>query len=467
MTPALTFAGRKVALFGLGGSGLASARALAAGGAEVSAWDDNSASRDKAAASGIPVVDLNVADWRAFDSLLLSPGVPLTHPQPHWTVLRAREVGVEVIGDIEVFCRERARLAPGSPFVAITGTNGKSTTTALVAHILRGAGKDVQMGGNIGVAILALEPPAPGRYHVIECSSFQIDLAPSLRPGVGVLLNLTGDHLDRHGDMATYAGVKQRLVEAADFSVIGVDDHFCARIYAQCAARPAAACVPVSQHMPTLPGAVRWRDAEGREQLVEARHEGARISPGGMPNLRGAHNWQNAAAAYSVCAHLGVAHDDIVNGLITYPGLPHRMEVVAQRNRVLVVNDSKATNADATEKALLSYNDIFWIAGGQPKAGGIEPLRALFGRVRKAYLIGEASDAFARTLQGAAPYEACVTLDAALERAARDALASEAAEPVVLLSPACASYDQFANFEARGNRFRELAQALPSRTANA
>ena len=227
MTPVSTFSGKCVALFGLGGSGLSTARALIAGGARVVAWDDGEAGRAKAQAAGVEVADLAEADWTQFDALVLSPGVPLTHPTPHWTVERAKAAGVEIIGDIELFCREREKLAAGSPFIAITGTNGKSTTTALIAHILKEAGRDVQLGGNIGTPILDLEPPSEERIHVIECSSFQIDLAPSLAPMIGVLINLTPDHIDRHGTMEHYAAVKERLVAKAEIALIGVDDDWC------------------------------------------------------------------------------------------------------------------------------------------------------------------------------------------------------------------------------------------------
>src|SRR5579872_1484856 len=224
MIPVAGFNGRKVALFGLGGSGLATARALLAGGAEVAAWDDGEAARTKAREAGLPVVDLAEADWRGFSALVLAPGVPLTHPEPHWTAKKARAAAIEIIGDIELFCRERRRVAPRAPFVAITGTNGKSTTTALVAHLLREAGRDAQLGGNIGTPILELAAPADNRIHVVECSSFQIDLAPSIDPTIGALINLTPDHLDRHGTMANYAAIKERLVAATNVALVGVDD---------------------------------------------------------------------------------------------------------------------------------------------------------------------------------------------------------------------------------------------------
>ncbi|GAB6841186.1 UDP-N-acetylmuramoylalanine--D-glutamate ligase [Methylorubrum rhodinum] len=453
MTPATTFAGRKIALFGLGGSGLATVRSLLAGGADVLAWDDNAASRDRARDQGITVADLREADWSGFSALVLAPGVPLTHPEPHWTVSLAKAAGVAIIGDIEIFCRERAALAPDAPFVAITGTNGKSTTTALTAHVLREAGRDVQMGGNIGTAILSLEPPAEGRVHVIELSTFQIDLTPSLAPSVGVLLNLTPDHLDRHGTMEKYAAIKERVVANAGLAVIGVDDAYCAAI----AARRAEPRVRIH---------VEGHGEETGDLIVQ----GTRIDEAngtvladltGIGSLRGAHNGQNAAVAVAVARALGIEGETLAAALKSFPGLAHRMEGLGRRGRVLFVNDSKATNADSTEKALLAFRDIHWIVGGKAKEGGIEPLSPLFERIAHAYLIGASSEAFAATLEGRVPYTSCETLEVATETAAKAAAASEAPEPVVLLSPACASYDQFPNFEVRGDRFRALVQALP------
>jgi UDP-N-acetylmuramoylalanine--D-glutamate ligase len=452
MTPVSTFAGKRVALFGLGGSGLSTARALIAGGAEVAAWDDGEASRAKA--GEVPLVDLAEADWSGFSALILSPGVPLTHPKPHWTVERAHAAGVEVIGDIELFARERAARAPSAPLVAITGTNGKSTTTALIAHILRQDGRDVALGGNIGVPALDLPPPALERIHVIECSTFQIDLAPSLKPSVGLLINLTPDHLDRHGTMENYAGIKERLVAASDVALVGLDDEYCRAIAARLKDKGPRTLGVSAQHSAEADVFVdnHWLFVRSdRAPLVDLRI---------APALRGAHNGQNAAFAFAAARALGLSVETIAAGLKSFPGLAHRMEQIRRIGPVLFVNDSKATNADAAEKALLSFHDIFWIAGGKAKEGGIEPLRALFPRVRKAYLIGAASEDFARTLDGAVAFERCGTLDKAVAAAARDAAESGAAEPVVLLSPACASYDQFANFEARGEAFRALVGAL-------
>ncbi len=452
MTPVTSLAGRTVALFGLGGSGLATALALKAGGAHVVACDDNPARMADAAAKGIETGDLREADWSRFSSLILSPGVPLTHPEPHWSAKLAREAGVEIVGDIELFCRERARIAPEAPFIAITGTNGKSTTTALIAHILRQAGCDVQLGGNIGTAILSLEPPAPGRIHVVECSSFQIDLAPSLNPTVGVHLNLSPDHLDRHGTMELYAAIKERLIAGAAKAVVGVDDPESAAIAAR-----AGRGKPLLTVSAEGQASIR---ADGTAILEEGGSVIGRIE--GIRSLRGRHNAQNAAAAIAAVILLGGADRAIIEaGLSSFPGLPHRMEEVGRRGRALFVNDSKATNADSTEKALTSFDRILWIVGGKAKEGGIAPLAPYFPRIEKAYLIGASAEDFARTLEGRVPFVRAGTLDRAVELAAADAVSSQASEPVVLLSPACASYDQFANYEVRGDRFRDLVRALP------
>ncbi|MGD9806210.1 MAG: UDP-N-acetylmuramoyl-L-alanine--D-glutamate ligase [Hyphomicrobiaceae bacterium] len=481
MIRATTFAGKRVAVFGLGGSGQATVASLLAGGADVAAWDDGEKSRDAAAKAGAPLVDLRTADWSTFAALVLAPGVPLTHPEPHWTVVAAHAAGVEVIGDIEIFCRERRAHAPGSPFIAITGTNGKSTTTALIAHILRALGRDAQMGGNIGVPILSLETPTPAaggrlnapttdRVHVIEMSSFQIDLTPSLAPSIGVLLNLSPDHLDRHGPaedaafaMQNYAAIKERLVVGADVSVVGVDDEHCVAILKRRAGIGPVA--PLSVKQPIRPGYCLhdgWLICSDPTGLAVKLATTFSIS-----TLRGAHNAQNALAAIAAVRELdnlrgSASAVDWQAALASYPGLPHRMEEVGRAERVIFINDSKATNADSTEKALSSWErDIFWILGGKPKEGGIRPLESYFPRIAKAYLIGQASDDFAATLDGKVPFERCGTLDVAVARAAKDAAASGGGEPVVLLSPACASYDQFRSFEHRGDVFRDLVRALP------
>jgi UDP-N-acetylmuramoylalanine--D-glutamate ligase len=466
MTPVATLEGQRVALFGLGGSGLSTLRALVSGGAEVAAWDDSEAARAKAAAAGFAPVDLASADWSSFQLLVLAPGVPLTHPRPHWTVERAKAAGIAIVGDIELFARERAARAPDAPFVAITGTNGKSTTTALIAHILKQARRDVAMGGNIGVPILDLPPPSGDRIHVVECSSFQIDLAPSLAPSVGLLINITPDHLDRHGTLEAYAAIKERLVANADVALIGIDDDPCRAVAARLRASESAKGAPRVFAISARPEAQAdvWVDAH----RIHARGSDAPlVDLRDAPALRGEHNGQNAAFAFAAARALGLDVASVASGMASFPGLAHRMEQVGRRGNVLFVNDSKATNADAAEKALLSFRDIFWILGGKPKEGGIEPLRPLFPRVAKAYLIGAASDEFAATLGAEVPFESCGTLDVAVAAAARDAARSGGDEPVVLLSPACASYDQFANFEIRGDRFRVLVAEVLAPARNA
>src|SRR5256885_10256193 len=420
MIPVTSFAGKTVAVFGLGGSGLASCHALKAGGAEVIAADDSAENVAKAAQAGFITADLRNVSWANFAALVLAPGVPMTHPVPHWSVLKAREAGCEVIGDIELFCRERRRHAPDAPFVAITGTNGKSTTTALIAHLTKVAGYDTQMGGNIGTAILSLEPPRLGRVHVVEMSSYQIDLAPSLDPSVGIVLNISEDHIDRHGTPEHYAAVKERLVAGVQprgTSIVGVDDIFCRNI-ADRLDRAGKNVVRISVKNPLASGIYVERETIVRASSG-ARTEIARL--GGIGSPRGPHNAQNAARATAPAPGVGIRKGGVAGGPRSFPGLAHRMEQVGRRGNVLFVNDSKGTNADAAAHALSSFSDIFWIAGGKPKAGGIASLAGYFPRIRKAYLIGEAAKEFSATLGDRVPHEISETLDVAVENAARDA----------------------------------------------
>jgi len=459
MTPITTFKGKRAAVFGLGASGLSAAKALIAGGADVLVWDDSEKSRDAALRENIPVGDLKASDWSTFDALVLAPGVPLTHPEPHWTVQRAQQRNVEVIGDVELHFRERAALAPDAPFVAITGTNGKSTTTSLIAHILKHAGRDVQVGGNLGTPVLALDPPKANRFHVIELSSYQIDLTPSLNPTVGIMLNVTPDHLDRHGTMEHYAFIKSRVPARAKFPVIGIDDDYGREMARRLAATGRGVIRISTRDMP----AQGYLAGETHVYRVVGKDAEEVADLAGIGSLRGMHNAQNAMAAVATCTALGLTDDEIRKGLRSFPGLAHRMEEVGRKTgnlgQVLFVNDSKATNADSAARALGSFDNIYWIAGGKPKEGGIAPLAEFFPRIRKAYLIGEAAQDFARTLDGRVPFEIVETLDRAVPQAAADA-AKVGGEAVVLLSPACASFDQYRNFEVRGDAFRELVRDL-------
>ncbi len=461
MIPVLGFEGRTVAVFGLARTGLAAARALLAGGARVALWDDNPKVREAAETEGFELTDLTRADWADFAAIMLSPGVPLTHPAPHWTVERAREAGVEIVGDIELF----ARTVNASPehkrpkIVAITGTNGKSTTTALIGHILAEAGRDVRIGGNIGYGVLALEDMHGGAVYVLELSSYQLDLTSSLHADVTVILNISPDHLERHGTMDEYVAAKRRILlnqGKGDTAVIGVDDPWGQRICTEITAANRRTIVPISASKAMSRGVYALDgllyDATGERAQGVADLKRARSLPG-------RHNWQNAAAAYAAVKGLGVSGEEAAQHLMTFPGLAHRMETVATLGKVRFVNDSKATNADAARQAMSSYPKFFWIAGGLAKTGGIESLTDLFPRIEKAYLVGEAAPAFSDTLRGLAPAVDAGTIESAVGLAYEDARAT-GHEAIVLLSPACASFDQFADFEQRGEAFRAAVQRL-------
>lgn len=458
MIPVMIFAGRDIAVVGLGLSGLATAHALESGGAHVVVWDDKDAARDQAKAAGLTVADLASADFTKFAALVLAPGIPLTHPKPHWSVRKAHDAGVEVIGDVELFFRQRAKADAKGKVLVITGTNGKSTTTALTAHLLSAAGKRVAFGGNIGKAVLDLEPFADDLTYVLELSSFQIDLTPSLKPDAAALLNITPDHLDRHGTLEDYARIKAQVfaqLDSAATAVIGVDDVPCCAIAETLQGPCAVKRIAVGG---TVQAGVWAKDGVLVE--MEGSQEIGRVELGGIASLRGAHNWQNAAAAYALSRSQGVDAGAIQQGLKSFAGLAHRMEQVAKAGAVLFVNDSKATNADAAGKALASFDDIYWIVGGKAKDGGLNGLEPFFTKVTRAYLIGDAADDFAAQLGGDVDHVICNTLDRAVAEAAKDASRSGAPEPVVLLSPACASYDQFANFAIRGDAFRDLVMEL-------
>jgi UDP-N-acetylmuramoylalanine--D-glutamate ligase len=485
MIPVPGFEGRRIAVFGLGRSGLTAARALKAGGALPVLWDDSVSSRMQAEAEGFAVEDLTTADWSGFAALVLSPGAPLTHPKPHWTVEKAKAAGVEVIGDIELFARALAALPEGERprVVAITGTNGKSTTTALIGWVLKQAGLTVHVGGNIGIGVLALpgfgergpsgpsvggsgdadvDVRAPKAVYVIEVSSYQLDLTTSFAPDVAILTNISPDHLDRHGGMEGYVAAKKRIFAHAAAAIVGVDDswgealaseiigngRYLITVTSNTAEQPAAGIG--EQTIVYGPGQVRL--AYGAIDLTEAR------------SLPGQHNAQNAACAYAAARALGVSPTDTVEGLLTFPGLAHRMETVGQLGKVRFVNDSKATNADAARQALASYDRSFWIAGGRAKAGGIDDLEDLFPRVVEAFLIGEAAGPFAARL-GETPHRISGDMATAVHQA-HEAAAATGREEVVLLSPAAASFDQYPDFEARGEAFRAAVLALGAKPAS-
>jgi UDP-N-acetylmuramoylalanine--D-glutamate ligase len=457
------FSGKAVGVFGLARSGLSAARALEKGGARLFAWDDNETARQSAAKEKFTLEPRDRWPWQQIKALVLSPGIPLTHPEPHPVVRQAKNAGAEVIGDVELFARaiRFGRETNGAArIIAVTGTNGKSTTTALIGHILQAAGFDAQVGGNIGKPVLDLGTPTAKTVYVLEVSSYQIELSPSLAPDVAVLTNLSPDHLDRHGSMANYAAIKESLLKRAapdGHVAVGVDDDHSAAIYTRLIASRMADAVAISI------GKVLGRGVF----VIDGKLYDAWDQPSAQigdlktaAHLPGSHNWQNAALAYAAVRRLIRDPRAIFSSIARFPGLAHRIEDVGRIGKIRFVNDSKATNADAAARALACFADVFWIAGGRAKEGGIADLAPYFPRMRKAYLIGEAAESFGKTLQGKVAVVQSGTLDRALKAAFEDARASKADEPVVLLSPACASFDQFRDFEHRGDVFRDLVRAL-------
>lgn len=456
MIPVPGFEGRRIAVFGLGRSGLTAARALKAGAALPVLWDDSVSSRMQAEAEGFAVEDLTTADWSGFAALVLSPGAPLTHPKPHWTVERAKAAGIEVIGDIELFARALEALpADQRPrVVAITGTNGKSTTTALIGWVLKQAGLTVHVGGNIGIGVLALPAPTPEAVYVIEVSSYQLDLTTRFAPDVAILTNISPDHLDRHGGMEGYVAAKARIFAHAEVQLVGTDESWGRKIFDT---------LPNATPISTTESSSPTGGVFARAGRIEANGETVDLTA--ARSLPGRHNAQNAAFAWATARALGVPHGAAVEGLLSFPGLAHRMETVGQLGHVRFVNDSKATNADAARQALQSYERSFWIAGGRAKAGGIDDLHDLYPRVVEAFLIGEAAGPFAAAL-GDTPHRLSGDMQTAV-KAAYEAAAATGRDEVVLLSPAAASFDQYPDFEARGEAFRAAALALGATPASA
>ncbi len=442
-----------VAVLGLGGSGREAARALLQGGARLLAWDDGLDARVAAEAAGFPLLDPAQWPWERLSAVVMAPGIPLTHPAPHPVAIKAATCGVPVLGDIELL----GRACPDATYVGITGTNGKSTTTALLAHLLQTAGRAVAVGGNLGPAALGLPRLQADGIYVLEMSSYQLDLTLDLRFQVAVQTNISPDHLDRHGGLEGYVTAKRRLFRApaaGQTAVVGVDDPHGETLAADLEKDGQHTLVPISGR--TAGPGVRTLDGWVYEDGV------AMADLRAIPTLPGRHNGQNAAAAWAAARAVGVPADILRAGLASFPGLAHRQERVAVVDGIVYVNDSKATNAEAAAPALDSYDSVFWIAGGRPKEGGIDALADRFGRIRHAFLIGEAALAFARTLENhGVPFNQCGDLAAAVAAARAHALEHGGPGSVVLLSPACASFDQFRSFEARGDAFRHLVAALP------
>lgn len=431
------FAGERVFVVGLGKSGMAAAQALRAGDAVVLCWDDGDGARDAAAAAGFTLLDPSVDNAIAgAAALILAPGIPLTHPTPHASVRAAQAHGVPILGDIELLYRSE----PKARFIGITGTNGKSTTTALVAHILQSNGLDVAVGGNLGIPALSL----PGAdLYVLEMSSYQLDLTPSAMFDIAVLLNITPDHLDRHGGMDGYIAAKTTILRprATDsIAIVGTDTPSTAKI---------ARDMPSAGRQPILIDRSSAPDAD----LINA---------GAYPAMAGDHGIQNAAAARAVARELGLDDTAVTEAMKSFPGLAHRQERIATLDGITFINDSKATNVEAAARALSAFDGIYWIAGGRGKDGGYDGLTPYLSRIRHAYLIGEAAQPIADWIDGRVPITQSGTLDQAVTQAQTDAQDDPDAGPV-LLSPACASFDHYPNFERRGDAFRDCVLALPAR----
>ncbi|MGQ0526499.1 MAG: UDP-N-acetylmuramoyl-L-alanine--D-glutamate ligase [Alphaproteobacteria bacterium] len=410
-----------IAVLGLARTGLSVIKALHQN-TRIYAWDDDAAKREQ---SGVDSQRLTPEILKDCACLILSPGIPLDHP----VVKAARAAGVQVICDIELF----HRLYPETQTIGITGTNGKSTTTALTAHILKSCGLRAVAGGNIGVPVFDL---SPDNILVLELSSYQLDLCPTFRPDIAVLLNISPDHLDRHGSMENYIQSKARILEGDGLRIVGVDDAYSAGLFGK-----TAQAIAISVNRPL----------EGKREF---------------PALKGEHNYQNFLASYEVARHFNVPPADIFKAADSFPGLPHRQYPVCKARDVVYINDSKATNAEAAAKALGSFTNIYWIAGGRAKGGGLKGLEPFMKNVRHAYLIGEAMEEFSGwMLKNHVPFHLSETLDVAVQEASRAAQESRQAA-TVLLSPACASWDQYSSFEERGDHFSTLVQQLSEKTSS-
>ncbi len=451
--------GQKMAVFGLGASGRAAARALATSGADVCAWDDDAAARDRAGTEGVALADLYDHDFAAFDALVLAPGIPLTY-NPHDMARRARDAGCPIIGDVELL----AEACPATDIVAVTGTNGKSTTTALIGHILGAGGHKVQVGGNLGPPVLEFDPPGNGDMLVLELSSYQLDLTRAATFEIAVLINISPDHLDRHETMESYFGAKRCVFRdrhgGGQTAIIGIDDEYGRMLHKELVRRGDWQVIQISSGTRLDDGIYALDgilfDATGNRGGREI------CALGSIKTLPGAHNWQNAATAFAACRATGMADSAIATGMAGFPGLPHRQEPIATIGGVHYINDSKATNAEAAARALACYDNIFWIAGGWAKQDGLGPVIEHAGRIRHAYLIGECAGGFVAALGSRVPCTQAGDLASAFAAAHEAARKDGERDAVVLLSPAAASFDQWPNFEARGDAFRALVGAAKS-----
>jgi UDP-N-acetylmuramoylalanine--D-glutamate ligase len=447
--------GGTVAILGLGKSGLAVARALTASGVDVAAWDDSPAGRGAAEAEGIKLAAPMTADWRAMRFLVLSPGIPRYFPEPHPVAARAEAAGCPIIGDIELLYLAQ----PKARYLGITGTNGKSTTTALIGHILGEAGMAIAVGGNLGTPVMNFPPLGSEGAYVIEMSSYQLDLTDTLVFDAAILLNITPDHLDRHGGMDGYIAAKERIFRGQSgeqAAIIGLDSEPTRDVAARLSAQGHSRLIPISVRE-AAPGGISVKDG----MLIDDLDGGAEpaLDLRTIERLPGAHNWQNAAAAWAAARVCAIDRRTIAAALRSFPGLAHRQRLARTIGDIRFVDDSKATNVDAAEKALGSYDRVYWIAGGRAKEGGFDALDPFLDRVAGAFLIGEAAPEMARWIAGKAPAMIAGTMERAVT-AAYAAARKDGKGGVVLLSPACASFDQYPNFEVRGRHFVALVEAL-------
>ncbi|MBL0849035.1 MAG: UDP-N-acetylmuramoyl-L-alanine--D-glutamate ligase [Candidatus Liberibacter ctenarytainae] len=439
-----SFHNQLVAVFGMARSGLATARALLNSGARVIAWDDNPHSLINAQNIGISVVDFRTIQWSQVSALVLSPGVPLTGDKKHWCVKLANQFHVEVIGDIELFVRERRLASCHSPFIAVTGTNGKSTTVALIAHILNQKGCDVQLGGNIGNPVMNLKDFSSSRFYIIECSSYQIELTPTIDPSIGVLLNISADHLDRHHNLENYIAIKKKIVTQSQHAVLCLND---------CFTRQIASDLAKIRHSMTLisPHKILKQDLSVERSCMQFSSTSEVIV--GLSKDQEEYPVQNTDAAIAVCVKLGLTIEEIKQSLSSFNGLIHRFQKIAQLGQVIFINDSKATNIDSVRYALMKTRSmIYWIAGGISKSNDFSALFPYLSKIAKAYFIGESAEIFAHSLQERVNCEVSQTLDKAIESVVHDVYYAQVPS-IVLFSPGCASFDQYIDFRERGFAF--------------
>jgi UDP-N-acetylmuramoylalanine--D-glutamate ligase len=453
ITP-LSFKDQTIFILGLGRSGLSVSHSLLKAGGHVLAWDDKHEARQLAREQGIPLANIHSLNWHNIHHLVLSPGIPHHYPVPHPLISKALNAGLQPISDLEILYHSN----PQARYVGVTGSNGKSTTTALLGHILKECGKSVEVGGNIGIPVMHLNPLTKDGTYVLEVSSYQLETSPNLHFNISILLNITPDHLDRHGGMEGYIEAKKLIYKNStpnDTLIIGVDDEPCTKIYESLKDSGSVGLIPISVTKVLSHGIYVSEEIlyENRNPVMDLKQ---------FDRLRGGHNWQNIAAAYGALRSMNVDPEHIREGIASFPGLAHRQQVVATHENVLFVNDSKATNVEAVAKAFEAYQDfpIYWLLGGQPKEGGITSLKPYFSNVKHAFLFGEATSDFSLTLEGKVPYTVCNTLGEAVKRASSLAFNNAEEKTVVLLSPACASFDQFKDFEARGEVFCEVVKRV-------